>query len=70
MTDPSNSYVFVTSLGGDVILQFKIDRVTGQATPNTSPFVATQKGGGAERPSSPNLMATKPKPQTTDVSAA
>ena len=46
LTDQSNNYVFVPSLGGDVILQYKFDRTTGRVTPNTPPAVeAKQKAG-------------------------
>jgi 6-phosphogluconolactonase len=46
LVDPSNSYVFATNLGGDIILQYKFDAVTGMLTPNTPPFVETAKGTG------------------------
>ncbi len=46
ITDQSNSYLFAPSLGGDTILQFKFDQVTGRATPNAPPFVETRKGAG------------------------
>ena len=46
LPDPSNSWVFATNLGGDVILQYKFDAVTGELTPNTPPLVETAKGVG------------------------
>jgi 6-phosphogluconolactonase len=46
MTDRSNRYLFVPSLGGDVILQFKFDSAIGHVTPNTPPFVETQREAG------------------------
>jgi 6-phosphogluconolactonase len=46
LPDPSNSWVFATNLGGDIILQYKFDAVTGELTPNTRPFVETAKGAG------------------------
>ena len=46
ITDPSNRYLFAPSLGGDAILQFKFDQVTGRATPNAPPFVEARKGAG------------------------
>lgn len=46
LTDPSNNYVFVPSLGGDVILQYRFDRTTGRVTPNTPPAVESQKKAG------------------------
>ncbi|MEG8181134.1 lactonase family protein [Nocardia terpenica] len=44
--DPTNRYVFATSLGGDAILQFRFDPETGRLTPNTPAFVATKPGAG------------------------
>jgi 6-phosphogluconolactonase len=46
VTDPSNRYLFVPSLGGDVIHQFKFDPQTGHATENTPPVVEASKGAG------------------------
>ena len=46
MVDPSNRYLFAPSLGGDIVLQFRFDRMTGRPTPNTPPFVETKKGAG------------------------
>jgi 6-phosphogluconolactonase len=46
MVDPSNRYLFAPSLGGDIILQFRFDQVSGRATPNTPPFVEAKKGAG------------------------
>jgi 6-phosphogluconolactonase len=46
LPDPSNSWVFATNLGGDVILQYKFDAVTGELIPNTPPLVETAKGVG------------------------
>ncbi|MDR3529225.1 MAG: beta-propeller fold lactonase family protein [Rhodopila sp.] len=46
LVDPSNSWVFATNLGGDIILQYKFDAVTGMLTPNTPPFIETAKGKG------------------------
>ena len=46
IADPSNRYLFAPSLGGDSILQFKFDPVTGRATPNAPPFVGARKGAG------------------------
>ena len=46
LPDPSNSWVFATNLGGDIILQYKFNPVTGELTPNTPPFVETAKGAG------------------------
>ncbi|MGL4291742.1 MAG: lactonase family protein [Phreatobacter sp.] len=46
LTDRSNTHVFSANLGGDVVLQFNFNAVTGQVTPNTPPFVETDKGQG------------------------
>jgi 6-phosphogluconolactonase len=46
LADPSNSFVFATNLGGDIILQYRFNDVTGELTPNTPPFVETAKGAG------------------------
>jgi 6-phosphogluconolactonase len=34
ITDPSNEYVFVPCLGGDVVLQYRFDSATGRLSPN------------------------------------
>jgi len=46
IVDPSNRYLFTPSLGGDAILQFRFDAVTGLTTPNVPPVVETRKGAG------------------------
>lgn len=46
VTDPSNSYVFASNLGGDIILQYKLDPISGHLTPNATPFVETKHGAG------------------------
>lgn len=46
LTDRSNRRVFATNLGGDVVLQFNFDTATGQLSPNTPPFIETEKGQG------------------------
>ncbi len=46
IVDPSNRYLFVPSLGGDAVLQFRFDEMTGLATPNVPPAVETRKGAG------------------------
>lgn len=45
-TDPSNRYVFVPSLGGDVVLQYRFDSRTGRVTPNTPPTAAAKPKAG------------------------
>lgn len=46
LADPSNTSVLATSLGGDVILQYRFDQATGALTPNTPAEVATPQGSG------------------------
>lgn len=46
VTDPSNSYVFASNLGGDILLQYKLDPLSGHLTPNATPFVETKHGAG------------------------
>jgi len=46
IVDPSNRYLFVPSLGGDRILQYRFDQTTGHLTPNTPSFVEAAKGAG------------------------
>lgn len=44
--DQANTHVFASSLGGDVILQYRFDAATGKVTPNDPPFVQTKAGAG------------------------
>jgi 6-phosphogluconolactonase len=44
--DPENRYLFVTSLGGDAILQYLYDAAAGRAVPNDPPFRRTPTGSG------------------------
>ncbi|WP_216892706.1 lactonase family protein [Nocardia alni] len=46
VTDPSNRYLFVAALGGDVLLQYLFDQATGLPTPNDPAFVSTGPGAG------------------------
>jgi len=46
LTDPANRHLFVPSLGGDLILQFRFDQATGRATPNVPASVAARAGAG------------------------
>ena len=45
--DPSNRFVFATSLGGGVVLQFCFDETTGQLTPNAPATLAPHEGASA-----------------------
>lgn len=44
LPSPSNHFVFATSLGGGVVLQFRFDATTGQLTPNTPDALAPHEG--------------------------
>ncbi|AMJ63418.1 6-phosphogluconolactonase [Bosea sp. PAMC 26642] len=46
LTDRSNTHVFASNLGGDILLQYKFDAATGRVVPNDPPFVETKKGAG------------------------
>jgi 6-phosphogluconolactonase len=42
--DPSNCFVFATSLGGGAMLQFRFDETTGQLTPNAPAALVPHEG--------------------------
>ncbi len=46
LADPTNLWVFATSLGGDVILQMRFDAVNGELSPNTPPALPARRGCG------------------------
>jgi 6-phosphogluconolactonase len=46
LADLDNRYVLATSLGGDVVLQYRFDPATGHLAPNTPPEIRTAKGAG------------------------
>lgn len=46
VTDPSNAFVFVPTLGADAIEQYRFAEMSGELTPNSPPAVATKKGAG------------------------
>ena len=46
VVDPSNKYCYATSLGGDIIMQWKFDPATGTLSPNTPDAIATKAGNG------------------------
>ncbi len=46
LTDRSNSHVFASNLGGDILLQYRFDATTGRVAPNDPPFVETKPGAG------------------------
>jgi 6-phosphogluconolactonase len=47
LPDPSNRFVFVASLGGNVLLQFRFDAAAGTVSPNAPPEIAADSGAGA-----------------------
>jgi 6-phosphogluconolactonase len=46
VTDPSNKFLFVPTLGADAIQQYRFNEASGQVTPNSPPAVPTTKGAG------------------------
>ena len=46
VTDPSNTFVFVPTLGADAILQYRFAEANGELTPNSPPAIATKKDAG------------------------
>ena len=46
LTDPTNRFIFVTSLGGDRILSFRFDAAAGRATPAAGRGIDTPAGSG------------------------
>jgi 6-phosphogluconolactonase len=46
LPDPANRYVLMTSLGGDMIQQFKFDAATGILSPNEPASTRVKKGAG------------------------
>src|SRR5260370_685768 len=55
VVDPSNKYCYATSLGGDIIMQWKFDPATGTLSPNIPDSIATKPGNG------PGHLAFPPK---------
>jgi 6-phosphogluconolactonase len=46
LVDPTNRFLFVAALGGDMILPYDFAEATGRATPNAVRFVALARGSG------------------------
>lgn len=46
LVDPSNRYLFVTSLGSDTVMQLRFDAASGRVTPNTPPAIAVRAKAG------------------------
>ena len=46
LVDPSNRLVLATSLGGDVVMQYRFDALSGRLTPSAPPSVHVRAGAG------------------------
>jgi 6-phosphogluconolactonase len=46
MTDPSNCFLFASSLGGDIVMQQRFDAATGKIASNSPAEIATAPGAG------------------------
>jgi 6-phosphogluconolactonase len=46
MTDPSNRFVYVSSLGGDIVHCYRFDAATGRLSPNDARAVHVKPGAG------------------------
>lgn len=46
MTDPSNRFLFASSLGGDVLMRWRFDASNGKTEPNSLTKTATAQGSG------------------------
>ena len=47
LPDPSNQFVLSTSLGGDIVYQWRFDAATGMLSPNSPASVPVKEGAGA-----------------------
>jgi 6-phosphogluconolactonase len=46
LVDPTNKYCYATSLGGDIVMEWKFDAGTGRLSPNTPDAIAVKPGNG------------------------
>ncbi len=46
LVDPTNKYCYATSLGGDIVMQWKFDAATGRLSPNSPDSIALPAGNG------------------------
>ena len=46
LTDPANRYVLATSLGGDIVNQYRFDAATGKLSPNDPPAAKVKDKAG------------------------
>ena len=54
LVDPTNKYCYATSLGGDIVMEWKFDAATGRLSPNSPDAIAagrkrTPPSGGSTR---------------------
>ena len=46
LVDPTNKYCYATSLGGDIVMEWKFDAATGRLSPNSPDAIALKPGNG------------------------
>ena len=46
LVDPTNKYCYATSLGGDIVMEWKFDAATGRLSPNSPDAIAVKPGNG------------------------
>jgi 6-phosphogluconolactonase len=46
LVDPTNRYCYATSLGGDIVMEWKFDSATGRLSPNSPDAIAVKPGNG------------------------
>jgi 6-phosphogluconolactonase len=46
LVDPTNKYCYATSLGGDIVMEWKFDAATGRLSPNSPDSIAVPAGNG------------------------
>jgi 6-phosphogluconolactonase len=46
LVDPANKYCYATSLGGDIVMEWKFDAATGRLSPNSPASIAVKPGNG------------------------
>ena len=56
LVDPTNKYCYATSLGGDIVMEWKFDAATGRLSPNSPDAIALKPGNG------PRHLAVPPDP--------
>ncbi len=46
LVDPTNKYCYATSLGGDIVMEWKFDAATGRLSPNSPDAITVKPGNG------------------------